>query len=101
MSDVIIKPGGAWQKDPQSKRFVLFDWGDRYLAVGVDILTSVWAITGPDASLTKDNETVLVGNRQTRARLIGGTAGSSYTVSKFPRLISRGSIEACSRLRML
>ena len=75
-----IYSGGLATKDPNSEEVVKFNWDDD-LAVGVEIATSAFTISGPDAALTKDNETLVTGNRQTTLRLIGGTAGKKYKVT--------------------
>lgn len=77
-----IHTGGLYVKDPDAKRFVTVDWDQEDgLPDGVEIQTSTWAITGPDASLTYDNPSVLAGNRQAMVRLLGGTRGARYTVT--------------------
>jgi hypothetical protein len=76
-----IDDGGLLTKDPQAIEVFTMDWDAQHLAVGVTIQTSTWTITGPDAILTKDNETIVTGNRKTRLRLTGGTLHRKYTVT--------------------
>lgn len=66
-------------KDSGAKLVYSIDWAP-WLGVGVTI-TSTWTITGPDAALTKDNETLGAGNRSTLLRLLGGTSGAIYRVT--------------------
>ena len=75
-----IYAGGLERKDPQAKRLIQFNWDTR-LASGVGIQTSTFTITGPDIALTKDNETIVTGNRKTSLRLLGGTLGATYVVT--------------------
>lgn len=82
-----IEAGGLVVLDPADKRVVQFDWGTDALAVGVQISGSpVWTITAIKQNgaslLTKDNESVVSGNRITQARLDAttATAGDRYRV---------------------
>jgi hypothetical protein len=73
----------ALVKDPDSTEPVSLDWS-AYLAElgsGVQILTSTWAVSGPDALLMAVSATVLSGRVQTQAFLQGGTVGFRYTVT--------------------
>jgi hypothetical protein len=80
MSTTTVRDRSQISKDPQAKRVIQFDW-DEELATGVTISASTWTITGPDTALTKDNEAVATGNRQSSVRLIGGTVGATYTLT--------------------
>lgn len=42
--------------------------------------TDFWTATGTVLALTKDNESLLAGNRKTQLRLIGGTVGQQYRI---------------------
>jgi len=78
---ISIPSGGLLVKDPNAIEVYVVDWDTLHLAVGVTITTSSWTITGPDAVLTKDNESVIAANRKTQLRLTAGTLGSKYTVT--------------------
>lgn len=68
-------------KDPSEVLVYDIDWGTNWLAPTVTISTSTWTITGPDAVLTKDSETIPIGLRTTRVRLSAGTNGARYLVT--------------------
>lgn len=68
-------------KDPNSIEVFRWDWDTEHLADSVEISTSAWTITGPDSVLTKDQESIVTGNRKTQVRLTGGTEGETYTVT--------------------
>lgn len=74
-----IYSGGQITKDPDSQRVLSFLWGEEELPSGVTILTSTYAVTGPDALLTVDNTTI--SGRTTTFRLLGGTLGKKYRVT--------------------
>lgn len=76
----IIPSGGLTEKDPNSVEFFVMDW-DEELEDGVEISDSDWEISGVDAVLTKDNESIVAGNRSTRLRLSAGTLGKKYVVT--------------------
>lgn len=76
-----IHSGGLVVKDPDASKVYVMDWDAENLAVGVEITTSSWEISGRDAVLTKDNESVLAGSRKTQVRLLAGTDGYKYTVT--------------------
>lgn len=76
-----IHSGGLITKDPNSQKLYTMDWDQENLATSVTITTSDWAITGPDAVLTKDNPSILAGGRRTQVRLLAGTVGKTYTVT--------------------
>jgi hypothetical protein len=78
-----IRAGGLLIKDPNASEVYTVKWDVEHFAAqpSVTITTSTFTITGPDAVLTKDNEFVLAGNRQTQVRLLAGTLGAKYTVT--------------------
>ena len=82
MSTITVYDGGLIVKDPSDVKVYTFDWDTENLAVGVTISSSAWAITAlspsSDTALTKDQASVLSGNRQTQIRLTGGTLGGLY-----------------------
>lgn len=86
MSTISIKSGGLVIKDPSDIKVYLVDWDTDNLAAGVSIQTSTWTIAAirpsqVDAFLTKDNESILAGNRKTQVRLMAGTLGQTYEVA--------------------
>lgn len=76
------RPGSLIVKDPSSDEPYGFDWTQwlSELGAGVEVATSTWTITGPDAALTKHDEARVDSNRKTQAYFAGGTAGRKYTV---------------------
>jgi hypothetical protein len=84
---VTVDAGDTVILDPADIRVIDFDWDTRNLASGVSISTSTWTITAIKQSgataLTKDNESIVTGNRKTRVRLIATTAtrGDKYEVA--------------------
>lgn len=68
-------------KDPNSKEVFRWNWDEAHLAAGVTIADSQWIVAGPDSALTKDQESVVTGNRKTQLRLSGGTLGRKYKVT--------------------
>lgn len=88
MSEETIQEGGLVRMDPSDKRVFQFNWDDTtVLASGVEITTSTWTITAIRQSgvtaLTKDNESIVSGNRKTQLRLLATTAteGDKYVIS--------------------
>jgi len=86
MSAVIVPPGTEVPKDPSDIKVYQFDWDTNNLAATVTISTSTWTITAiaplqVETALTKDNETILAGNRKTQLRLLGGTLGQKYEIA--------------------
>jgi hypothetical protein len=77
------KPGSLILKDPSSDEPQGFDWTAwlAELGVGVLINTSTWTITGPDAVLTKHNESIVTGSLKTLAYFAAGTPGKKYTIT--------------------
>jgi hypothetical protein len=78
-----IRAGGLLVKDPNSTEVYTVKWDVEHFAdqPTVTIAASTFTITGPDTVLTKDNEFILAGNRQTQVRLLAGTLGAKYTVT--------------------
>ena len=80
-----IRPGDTYVIDPSDKRVVTFDWSG--LASGVEISTSTFTIGTLKQNgltiLTKDNPTIVAGNRGTQVRLDATTAtvGDRYTLA--------------------
>lgn len=86
MATVTISPGALVAKDPADIKVYQVDWDTSNLGVGVTITTSTWTITAlrptpSDATLTKDNESVLAGSRITQVRLSGGTLNQTYEIA--------------------
>lgn len=79
-------------KDPDSTEPVSVDWSDylEELGSGVQILTSTWFVTGPDAALVSSASTVLSGRLQTQTFLSGGTLGVRYTVTN--RIVTNSTV---------
>ena len=65
-------------KDPDAVLNYTFDWDDEYLAAGVTVSTSTWAVS-PTGTLTVDSESET--SSTTTVVLSGGTAGQVYTVT--------------------
>ena len=87
MTTVTIFPRNAIILDPSDVRIVVFDWDDDNLATSVEISTSTFTITTVTQNgatiLTKDNPSILTGNRKTQVRLIAttATAGDVYELA--------------------
>ena len=81
---ITIEDGGCAPKDPADESVYVFDWDERHLAASVTITTSTFTVTVirpvGDTALTKDNESILAGNRKTQLRLKGGTLGAMYRI---------------------
>ena len=84
-------PGDLSQKDTSSDEPYGFDWTAWLAELGpsVTIATSTWTIVGPDAALTKHDETIVNGQHKTQAYFAGGTANKKYTVTN--RIITNSS----------
>jgi hypothetical protein len=85
MSDT-IQDGGLIAKDPNDQPVLTFDWDARVLPVGVSIASSTFVIEGKGGDMvttpvTKDQESILSGNRQTQVRLAAGAAGSMWRIN--------------------
>jgi hypothetical protein len=82
-----IRPQGLLRLDPSDIRVILFDWDDEALAASVTISTSTFTITTVKQNgltiLTKDNPTIVTGNRKTQVRLLAttATAGDKYLLA--------------------
>lgn len=76
------KPGSLVMKDPSSDEPQGFDWTAWLLELGAGVIisTSIWTITGPDAVLTKHDETIVAGSLKTQAYFAAGTLGKKYTI---------------------
>lgn len=86
MATLTISTGDQVTKDPADIKVYAFDWDTLNLAAAVTIQTSTWTITPivpstTDAVLTKDNESILAGNRKTQVRLTAGTIGQTYEIA--------------------
>lgn len=80
------KPGDLITKDPNSDEPQGFDWTSWLAELGatVEIQTSTWIITGPDAVLTKHDESrvdVAGLKLKTQLYLAAGTPGGLYRVA--------------------
>lgn len=82
-----MRAGGTLIMDPSDKRVIQIDWDDEALPAGVQISTSTFTIAALKQSgataLTKDNESIVSGNRKTQLRLDAttATAGDRYLVA--------------------
>lgn len=77
---ITILDGGYCEKDADEQLVYVFDYDSLNLAPGVE-LSGVGTFILSGSGLTQDETALLVGNRQTRVRLSGGTVGTRYTVS--------------------
>jgi hypothetical protein len=81
-----IRAGEVLMIHPSDRRVIEFDWDTKALDTSVEISSQSWTITAVlqngTTALTKDNESVLAGNRTTQVRLIATTAtdGDMYTL---------------------
>lgn len=80
-----IPVGGLLLLDPSDKRVIQFNWES--LPTGAEISTSTFTISvvrqNGGTALTKDNESIVTGNRKTQVRLLAttATAGDRYTLA--------------------
>jgi hypothetical protein len=88
MSTRTIRSGQLLTLDPNDKPVLNFDWDQEGLPDGVEIDTYVLTITAqkqadPLASLTKDNDSLVTGDRIVQFRLLATTAsvGDKYEVA--------------------
>ena len=86
MSDIIIDAGNLAIQDPSDILVYVFDWGTENLPVGVEISgAATWTITAisPTSAtlMTKDQESILTGNRKAQVRLQGGQADARYNIA--------------------
>lgn len=80
-----VQAGELFVQDPSDIRVYVFSW-DTNLASGVQISGSAtWTITAVNPSdatlMTKDQESLVSGNRKAQVRLQGGTADARYRVA--------------------
>lgn len=77
------KPGSLILKDSSADEPRGFDWTAWLAELGPSVVinTSTWTITGPDAVLTKHDETKVAGNLKTQAYFAAGTPGKKYTIT--------------------
>lgn len=78
-----VKDGATITKDPSDISVYTFDWDAEHLATGVSISTSTWTLTGvsgdtTNTPMTKDQPSIVTGNRKTQIRLSAGAAGSVW-----------------------
>lgn len=76
---VVTYDGGEVVKDPDANRLYTVDWTNDIGSASIS--TSTWTVTGPDTSLAYDNASIVSGSKMAAARLTGGTAGKTYTVT--------------------
>ena len=80
-----MEPTGAIiGKDPNAANWPRgVDWTDYLAAIGAaeTVTVSTWTVSGPDAVLTADAGSIVVGGKQTQVRLSAGTVGALYTVT--------------------
>lgn len=80
-----VNDGTTITKDPGESLVYVFDWDAQNLGSGVTITQSTFTITAvrpfDDAALTKDNASIVTGNRKTQVRVIGGTLGAIYNLA--------------------
>lgn len=103
MSSLTVRPGDLITIDPSEKRVIQFDWDAENLAAGVTI-TSVFTLTTVKQAgatvMTKDNPSLLSGNRKTQVRLDATTAtvgdvydlANTVTTSETPAQVKEQSI---------
>jgi hypothetical protein len=79
---ITITDGGYAEKDSDEALVYEFDYDTLNLPVGVQLTAfGTFVLAGETPMvLTKDNETLVAGNRKTRVRLSAGTIGKKYTV---------------------
>jgi len=77
-----VKPGATLTKDPNASLVYSFDWSAWLTggSPGAAISSQTLTISGPDAALTKDNESIVDGT-SVQFRLLGGTLGKVYKVT--------------------
>jgi hypothetical protein len=77
------RPGDLIVKDPSADEPQGLDWTAWLAELGaeVEIGTSTWTITGPDAVLTKHDDSIVTGGHKTQVYLAAGTADVQYTVT--------------------
>jgi hypothetical protein len=79
---VVLNGKRTIEKDPNDNLDYIADWTDWLLASAGDLLQSVvWAITGDDILLVKENQSIDVTNKLAQIQLSGGTVGKKYGVT--------------------
>lgn len=83
---VTIRAGKTAKQDPSDIRLYTFDWDAINLPATVEISGSAtWTISAVrpyNATLmTKDQESILSGNRKAQVRLQGGQVGALYNIA--------------------
>lgn len=83
---VTIKAGELSRQDPSDIRLYTFDWDASNLEALVEIAgAATWTVSAvrPTTAtlLTKDQESILAGNRKAQVRLQGGTLGALYNIA--------------------
>lgn len=83
---VTIQAGQRALHDPSDIRLYVFDWDADNLPVGVEITgAATWTISAvaPTTAnlMTKDQESIVSGNRKAQVRLQGGDAGATYNIA--------------------
>lgn len=82
---ITIDDGGLETQDPNDQRVYVFDWDVKNLGASVQLTGAgtftMSVVTGDNTTpLTKDQESLLTGNRKTQVRLAGGTLGTLYKI---------------------
>jgi hypothetical protein len=71
-----VEDGALITMDPNDSTVLNWDWGAQHLANGVTITNSIFTLTALNPAgatgVTKDNPSVLAGNRITQIRVIAG-----------------------------
>lgn len=76
--------GSLVVKDPQAASWPRGIDYTAYLAkidASETIASSLWVISGSDAVLTKDTDSIVTGAKKTQIKLSAGTVGVKYTVT--------------------
>lgn len=83
---ITVQAGKQVTQDPSDIRVYVFDWDALNLPDTAEISGSAtWTISAVRPAnatlLTKDQESILVGNRKAQVRLQGGQVGALYTIA--------------------
>jgi hypothetical protein len=83
---IVIRPGDVVIKGPNEALVYAFDWDEENLPDGVELAAAgtftITVVAGLNTTpLTKDQESLLSGNRSSRVRLSGGTLGTLYNIA--------------------
>jgi hypothetical protein len=86
MSQIItIRNGDLTSQDPNDQLVYRFDWDTDNLLTGVLINSSSFTITqiagATTTALTKDQESIVAGSRQTQLRIAGGDVGALFEIA--------------------